>query len=102
VTEPQGEVAAVAPRLVRRVPVLHTRGGLLCGRSLGSFGGLRHAVHRWLSGWVMAEPAARFRRRQEQRGDLCTKPRGTQKPLDIIRGITFLVQGGREGIHVRP
>ncbi len=27
---------------------------------------------------------------------------GTQKSLDRIRGIAFLVQGRREGIHVRP
>jgi hypothetical protein len=27
---------------------------------------------------------------------------GTQKPLESIRGIAFLVQGRREGLHVRP
>src|SRR5215475_11205142 len=32
----------------------------------------------------------------------CVLLSGTQKPLDRIRGIAFLVQGSREGIHVRP
>jgi hypothetical protein len=36
--------------------------------------GLRHALHRWLSGLAMPKPDARCRRRQEQRGDLWIKP----------------------------
>jgi hypothetical protein len=36
--------------------------------------GLRHAVHPWLSGLVMSQHDARCSRRQEQLGDLCTKP----------------------------
>ena len=40
----------------------------------GSFVGFGHALHRWLSGLVMANHDSPFSRRQEQLGDLCTNP----------------------------
>jgi len=40
---------------------------------MGSFLGLGHARHRWLSGLMMSKHDARFSGRQEHLGDLCTK-----------------------------
>src|SRR5262245_21382127 len=59
--------------LESRVPVLDAIRRLVCGMSMGSFMGLGHALHRWLSGWVMSKHDARFSGRQEHLRDLCTK-----------------------------
>ena len=71
--DPQGNVAAIAQRLVILVPVLNAISRLVYGMSMGSFMGLAHALHRWLSGLVMSKHDARFSGRQEHLRDLCTK-----------------------------
>jgi hypothetical protein len=69
----QGDVTAIAQRLVIRTPLFHAVRRCVCGISMGSLVGLGHALHRGLSGWVMAKHDARFSGRQEHLRDLCTK-----------------------------
>jgi hypothetical protein len=54
------------------VPVFHAIHGLVWRMPMGSFVGLCHALHRWLSGLLMSKHDVRFSGRQEHRGDLCT------------------------------
>jgi hypothetical protein len=54
-TDPQGEGATIAERLVILAPVCHAIRGCVFRMSLGSFVGLRHALYRWLLGLVMAQ-----------------------------------------------
>ena len=49
-TQPQGDVAAIAERLVIFTPVFHAIRDLVFGISMESSVGLRHTLHRWL--WV--------------------------------------------------
>jgi hypothetical protein len=69
-TDPQGDVAAITQRFVILMPVFHTIRGLVFRMPMGSFVGLCHALHRWLSGLLMSKHDARFSGRQEHRGDL--------------------------------
>ena len=55
-TDPQGDVAAIAQRFVIVRPVLNAIGGLVFWMSVGSFVGLCHAGHRWLPGLMMSKP----------------------------------------------
>ena len=55
-TDPQGDVAAIAPRFVIVSPVLNVIGRLVFWMSVGSFVGLCHAGHRWLPGFMMSKP----------------------------------------------
>ena len=68
-TDPPGDAATIAQRLVIRAPVCHAIRGFVVRMSLGSFVGLRHALHRWLPGLIMSKHDARFSRRQGPMGD---------------------------------
>jgi hypothetical protein len=49
-TDPQGNVATIAERCVILAPIFSAIRCLVLGISMGSFVGLRRALHRWL--WV--------------------------------------------------
>jgi hypothetical protein len=72
-TDPQGDVTTIAQRLVILTPIFHAIRRFVVGISMGSFVGLCHALHRWLSGLVMSKHDVRFSGRQEHLRDLCTK-----------------------------
>ena len=55
VTDPEGEVATIPPGLILLPPVIDAISGFVFGTSMGSFMGLRHALHRWLSGLIMSK-----------------------------------------------
>src|SRR5262249_2483071 len=54
-TDPQGDVTTIAQRLVILGAGFHTLLRFGFGVSMRSFVGLRHALHRWLLGLVMAQ-----------------------------------------------
>jgi hypothetical protein len=54
-TDPQSDVTATAQRLVILPPIFHAIRRLVFGMSMGSFVGLCHALHRWLSGLIMSK-----------------------------------------------
>jgi hypothetical protein len=56
VTAPQGDVAAIAQRLVIRTLILHAIRRLIFWMSVGSCVGLGHDAHRWRLALIMSKP----------------------------------------------
>jgi hypothetical protein len=58
--------------LLIRVPVSDAISCFIFGMSIGSFVGLGHALHRWLSRLIMSDHDERFNGCQAPRRDSCT------------------------------
>jgi hypothetical protein len=56
VTDPQGNVTAIAQRFGIFVPVLDAIGGFVLWMAIGSFVRFGHGAHRWLSGLSISKP----------------------------------------------
>ena len=55
-TDPQGDVTAIAQRLVILTPIFHAIHRLIFWMSFGSFVGLGHGAHCWQLGLIMSKP----------------------------------------------
>ncbi len=61
VTDPEGDIAAIAQGFVILRLVVDAIGGLVFWMPVGSFVGFGHGDHRWLSGFVMAPACGSIR-----------------------------------------
>src|SRR5262245_45404549 len=90
-TDPQGDVAALTPRLVIFVPVLHAIRRLVCGMAMGAFMGLGHALHRGRLGLLLSKHDTRFSDVKSTWGIYAPKPSGARNTAGAPRGTAQLL-----------